>query len=200
MIIRRLETSSHGGKRANSGRKKVRKSEPSHAVRPRITAQVPGHVVLKLRPGFPSLRDRYFQELFWRAVKRARELGLRVQQFAILSNHLHLIVECDSSRVLARAMTSICTTLAKGLGWGKIFAARYFVRLLRTPAQVRNAVAYVVYNQAKHMRVKRFVDAFSSAVEAAREILSPARSWLLNKFGEVPPPEVEYADLIRSTV
>ncbi len=52
---------------------------------------------------------------------------------------------------------------------GPVFAARYPAHVLRTPAEVRNAIAYVLGNFASHARRRgerlspRYVDRFSSA-------------------------------------
>ncbi|HZX94053.1 MAG TPA: hypothetical protein VFE90_06025, partial [Myxococcales bacterium] len=39
--------------------------------------------------------------------------GLRVIDFTVLGNHLHLLVEADSSRALSRGMQGLCIRIAK---------------------------------------------------------------------------------------
>ncbi len=82
---------------------------------------------------------------------------------------------------------------------GPVLAARYHARVLRTPAEARNAVRYVLGNFASHAarrgeRVSpRYVDRFSSASgigprRAQLELFeepatSPPETWLLRRVG-----------------
>jgi len=73
---------------------------------------------------------------------------------------------------------------------GSIWDERYHARPLRTPREVRNAIAYVLHNFRKHQRYAPGIDPCSSAqwfdgfrgwTSSAREESSvvPARTWLL---------------------
>jgi hypothetical protein len=76
----------------------------------------------------------------------------------------------------------------------RVFADRYHDVVLRTPAAVRNALAYVLNNHLRHDRRRGPVDPFSSSAwfdgwrqaltehdlsRAGREVVARARSWLL---------------------
>lgn len=85
-----------------------------------------------------------------------------------------------------------------------MFADPYFAHVLSTPAEVRNAIAYVVGNFASHAerRGERIVgecsDPYSSAARRGPDGLpppvSPPRSWLLSARGNVVrEPEAVYA-------
>ena len=74
---------------------------------------------------------------------------------------------------------------------GSIFSDRYADRILRTPREVRNALAYVLNNAKRHGIFEAGVDAFSSGLwfegwrearpsASARTFLPRARTWLLN--------------------
>jgi REP element-mobilizing transposase RayT len=108
-------------------------------------------------------------------VKSARAKGLAISHFAILSNHVHLIVEPRSSSLRAE-MQSLCISLAKRLNavarrTGAVFQGRYHLHVLRTPTEVRRALNYVLTNEAHHRlrggaRKRKLtvrVDPFSSA-------------------------------------
>jgi hypothetical protein len=109
------------------------------------------------------------------AVRTAREGGLRIIHFAILSNHVHLILEAAGNDRLARQMQSLCISFAKRVNGalesgGAVFRERYHVEVLRTPTQVRNALRYVLTNEARHAeggrrleRVRLRLDPYSSA-------------------------------------
>ena len=83
---------------------------------------------------------------------------------------------------------------------GKVFADRYHDRVLRTPREVRNALAYVMHNARKHAAEGRHVsaphaiDGYSSApwfdgfrerftvpgLDVTIRPTADAKTWLLN--------------------
>jgi len=106
---------------------------------------------------------------------RAR-FGVRFTVQSTQRNHLHLIAEAESREALARAMQGLAVRLAKRLNrlWGRrgaVFADRYHARVLCTPREVRNALAYVLCNQRRHQAQSGrrlpadWVDPFSSGME-----------------------------------
>jgi REP element-mobilizing transposase RayT len=119
-------------------------------------------VTLKVRPGLPSLRTvklvRELERSFAAACERGR---FRVAQYSIQPDHVHLIVEAAGKRALACGMKSIAARVARAANRlfrrrGSVLADRYHVRILRTPREVRNALAYVLLNARKHLAtVKR---------------------------------------------
>lgn len=79
----------------------------------------------------------------------------RVVHISIQNNHLHLIVEADSSRALTRGMQRFSIRTARLLQVvlghpGKIFPWRYHAKQITTPRQARNALAYVLNNWRPH--------------------------------------------------
>ena len=145
-----------GGARAGAGRKKTSEESVPHARRPEIAARYPVHVTLRVARGLPSLRTgRTFRELV-RAFRGGRErFGFRLVHFAVLSNHVHLVVEADVARSLSRGMQGLAVRLARAFNRavgraGAVFVERYHARVLRTPREVRNALAYVLGNARRH--------------------------------------------------
>ena len=66
--------------------------------------------------------------------------------YSIQGNHLHLIVEIDDAAMLSRAINGLAVRLARALNHlaerkGKVFVDRYHAHVLKTPREVRNAVA-----------------------------------------------------------
>jgi REP-associated tyrosine transposase len=175
----------HGGRRRGAGRKpKGGKALVSHASRPRFDRMTAAHVTLRVCDHVPSLRSsRRFaaiREVF--AEARGR-LGLRLVEFTVLSNHLHLVVEADDSKALSRGMQGLCIRLARKLNallgrQGRVFADHYHSRLLHSPTEVATAIAYVQDN-AEHHYGEAGVDAYSSRAPDAKEAVAPARGWLL---------------------
>jgi REP element-mobilizing transposase RayT len=80
--------------------------------------------------------------------------GLRVVHFAILSNHIHLILETSESN-LRRPLQSFGISFAKRMNSlmnraGAVLLDRYHLHILKTPTETRRALAYVLTNEAKH--------------------------------------------------
>jgi putative transposase len=174
-----------GGKRRGAGRKpKGEKALVSHMARPRFERVTPAHVTLRVKQGLPSLRSsRRFAEITSCFEKARGRFGLRLVEFSVLGNHLHLIVEADSSESLSQGMQGLCVRLAKRLNrvmerHGTLFADHYHSRLLRSPTELVHAVAYVLENAARHFGISGR-DWFSSATR--REVLAAPRGWLLRR-------------------
>src|SRR5579859_8035974 len=185
----------HGGKRPGAGRPKKRPSQVPHLSRPRFK-NLPVHITLKVRDDVGDLRTgkrfRQIQRAFFVACDRLR---MRLLQFSIQGNHVHLVVEAVDKEALSKAIQGLAIRLAKGVNrasgrHGTVFAERYHAHLLKTPTEVRNAVHYVLYNRRKHQRGTHpwDVDEYSSASgeacwhvgdggEAAVVIVEP-RTWL----------------------
>jgi putative transposase len=131
-----------------------------------------------------------------------------------------MIVEADDARALANGMKSIGARLARAVNRvlgrsGPVLDGRYHHRALRTPREVRRALAYVLLNARRHLAKRRrwatprvLVDPASSArwfdgwrpnaairlpaSGTAPEVAQP-RTWLLRvgwrRHGLVDPNE-----------
>jgi REP element-mobilizing transposase RayT len=165
-----------GGWRPDAGRKSSRRRNKRvlHRERPRVSRRTPTHVTLKVRPELVSLRTKKRVQVIRRAAVAARvREGFRIIDWSIQTNHIHAVIEADDAEHLARGMQGFCVRIARGLNalaerTGAVFTERYHLRLLHTPAEVRNARAYVLLNRRRHVaqrgtRIARgWVDPFSS--------------------------------------
>jgi len=195
-----------GGKRPGAGRKpKGLKAGVSHRTRAALAARFPVHVTVRLRPGLPGLRKkrtaRFLFDCFFEGCDR---FGFRLIQFSVQTNHMHFIAEAKDRRALSRGMQGLLIRIAKRLNkwWvrkGSVFDDRYHDHILRTPREVRNALAYVLNNVRKHARehgrkLLTLLDPFASgrwfdgwrdasarSVSAHSRPVATARSWLLQK-------------------
>jgi hypothetical protein len=75
-------------------------------------------------------------------------------------DHVHLLVEAESRGALGRGMKSIGARLARAVNrvfrlHGAVLDGRYHLRVVRTPREVRAALAYVLLNARRHW-MKRF--------------------------------------------
>jgi REP element-mobilizing transposase RayT len=177
-----LELPRRGGARPGAGRPKG--SRVSHHPRPQFGRVTPGLVTLKIRDGIPSLRSSRRFAAVRSAFAAARGLhGLRVVEFSVLGDHLHLIAEADDKRALSRGMQGLCIRIAKALNrvlgrTGGIFADHYHSRLLRSPSELCAALRYVLGN-AEHHFGDRGADWFSSASTEGAAVRAEPRGWLL---------------------
>jgi REP element-mobilizing transposase RayT len=123
----------------------------------------PVHVTLRVHVGVPSLRTVAFVREFRRSIAEACERGeFRVIHYSLQGDHAHLIVEAHGKEALARGMKSIAARLARAMNRaagrsGPVLDGRYHHRSLRTPREVRRALAYVLLNARRHLAKRRHV-------------------------------------------
>lgn len=156
-----------GGRRRGAGRPN-RSGEVSHGKRLRVTGRTPLHITLRLCAGVGSLHVAKLFYEFNSGLVGARRFGLRVNHFSLMNNHVHMIVEADDNLSLATGLKSLLCRFAKKVrarypGKGGVFAGRYHMHVLKTPREMRNALEYVLLNQAKHGRRLYDLDRYSSA-------------------------------------
>src|SRR3989454_4719395 len=158
-----------GGKRPGAGRKPSgRKVGVPHQCRPLHHARHPLHVTLRARQGLPSLRTDAAFPALQKGLAQASRSGLRILQFSIQNDHVHLIVEAVDRHALSRGVQGLAIRIAKRLNRvlgrrGRVWADRYHARALRTPREMRAALVYVLQNWRKHVPDARGLDARSSA-------------------------------------
>jgi len=102
------------------------------------------------------------------ALASASHDGFRVLQFSVQSDHLHLLVEAHSPTGFRAGVQGLAIRAAKAINrtlglHGRVWGDRHHARLLRTPREVRNALAYILCNWLKHVPGARGVDPCSSA-------------------------------------
>jgi REP element-mobilizing transposase RayT len=200
-----LRIVTHGGKRRGAGAKrKGPRACVEHEPREPFQPEHPLHVTLRVRDGLPSLRERSAWVVIVRVLRALRERsGIRVITYAVLTNHIHLVMEGDDHDAFVAGMRALTTRLAMQLNRvfarrGRLLADRYHARPLATPREVRNALAYVLLNSRKHAvengRTADWIDPRSSgaifdgwldpperALERCDFGTSPARTWLLRE-------------------
>jgi len=162
-------------------------------------AAEPVHVTLRARLGvfrsqhvFPTVRI---------ALARAAghdEARFRLLHFSAQEDHLHLVVEAADKRALSSGVRSLAIRVALYVNQllmrrGSFWADRWHGRALKTPREVRNALADVLGNFRKHappanLRASRSlgIDPYSSA-----EFFDGFRDWspgsgLAPPFAEQP--------------
>ncbi|HVS10647.1 MAG TPA: transposase [Planctomycetota bacterium] len=192
-----LPFKTRGGPRPGAGRKpQGERACVSHHGRVAFAKAHPVHVTARLRAGLPSLRRKEAHRAILRAFEAGAERnGFRLTQYSVQSSHLHLIIEAPNRLALTRGMQGLLIRVARALNraWrreGSVFSDRYHDRILRSPKEVRIALAYVLNNAKRHGIYEAGVDPFSSGrwfdgwreakpSVSVRSILPKARTWLL---------------------
>ena len=147
-----------GGSRAGAGRKGGPQPRVPHRRRKDVVARFPAHVTVKLLPGLPSLRSVVLVRAVERSFAAACDRGdFRLVHYALQTTHAHLLVEARDATALGRGMMALGARLARALNRtygrrGRVLAERFHARVLRTPREVRNAIAYVLLNARRHAR------------------------------------------------
>ncbi|MEO8699078.1 MAG: transposase [Kofleriaceae bacterium] len=113
--------------------------------------------------GLGTLRKRHlYKAIRWATITVAKHEDFRIVHFSIQSNHIHLLVEASGQAALSRGMQAFQISAAKHINRaiaertgeprrrGKVFADRYHKRELKTPREVRHALAYVLNNWRRH--------------------------------------------------
>jgi REP element-mobilizing transposase RayT len=164
-----------GGRRKGAGRKPANgvKAGAPHVVRPKT--RFPMHVSMRVLADVPRLRQRRGYQIARRALQKANRFeDARICEISIQGNHVHLIVEADTRGAMTRAMKSFAISFAKNVNArlrrrrGPVVEERYHEVALRTPAQTRAAIAYVLGNWRRHgedVRMggpRRMTDVYSS--------------------------------------
>lgn len=202
-----------GGRRVGAGRPATRERPAlPHASREEVRAGQPVHVTLRFTDAVWNLRSERSFAVIHGALSAARaRQDARITHFSVQGNHIHLVVEATGTVALSNAIRSLSIRLAKRLNRmmgrrGPVFENRFHAHVLRTPAEVRNALRYVVGNFASHAarrdeRVRDgWVDPYSSAaVRAPRSdqptlfaapVVRPPRTWLLRNAVRPEPATV----------
>ncbi len=150
-----------GGVREGAGRPpNGRKAGVSHLGRERLSWRHPVHVTLKVLGAVGNLRKGPQRRAIFRAFAGGRRrFGFRLVEFSVQRDHLHLVCEAENERSLARGLQGLCIRIARGLNRrlgrrGRVFADRYHAHQLRTPREVRHALAYVLGNARRHGLVR----------------------------------------------
>jgi putative transposase len=203
----------HGGRRVGAGRKAGGgRRNVAHRARARHARHAPAHVTLRAAALPVSLRNASVFSLIRAAIARASREVFRVIAFSVQRDHVHLVIEAESTTSLARGVQGLAVRVAKAVNRilgrrGAVWSDRYHARDLTTPREVRNALVYVLQNHRKHgdAAAPRF-DPCSSArwftgwthrvVEALTSPVVTARTWLgrvgWRRYGLIDPDETPH--------
>ena len=176
-----------------------------HAARPEHDPRHPVHVSMKRARLAPSLRSQRVHTLLVAHFAAAVKRGIKVLQYSIQHDHLHLMIEGKDKKELARGLQLLFSRIAFAVNrvchrHGSLFRERHHRRALTTPTEVRRVLVYILFNTRKHdvqsgdvgRGVFDALDEMSSAPWfTAWDPKSRPSDWLIAKCAEHwagPPP------------
>ncbi len=126
-----------------------------HVARANHVARHPVHVSIKRMRLAPSLRTERLYRAIVLQLAAAVARGVRVVHYSIQHDHIHLMVEAEDNKELARGMQLLFSRIAFAVNRvarrsGSLFRDRHHRRELKTPTEVRRALVYVLFNARKH--------------------------------------------------
>ncbi len=197
-----------GGRRKGAGRKRAgaRPGIP-HRSREEFRPYQPVHVTVRMAPWVWNLRSQRSFAVIHGAFSEVREReDVRFVEFTILGNHLHAIAEAIGRRALSGGMRALSIRISQRLNAmmgrsGRVLEDRYYVHVLKTPAEVRAALRYVRGNFASHAarRLEKlpagWVDPYASVAGSVprvgqcslwpEPVTQPAETWLMRSAAGV---------------
>ena len=193
-----------GGKRKRAGRKpKGERVRTPHEARPMIRRAAPVHVTMRVQKGVYNLRAMRSLRVFEKAIMAtAARFGLRVVQFSLQGNHMHVLVEAADKASFIRGMRSLSIGFAKKMNRmmgrkGHVIGDRYHSRVLCTPSETKRVIEYIRTNHFRHTVPGKpvpagFVDEFSNESWRTAIVLPEPRLWAITqaarKAGSKAPP------------
>jgi putative transposase len=148
-----------GGKRAGAGRRPNVPGKPmqSRLARPKFARRFPQHVTIRMLPSVWNLRSQRCFSILQRAMwmGSSKEYGFKLVHFAVMGNHIHMLVEAGGKEALSRGMQGLNIRIAKALNrvmgrHGQVLSDHYNATILRSPSQTLRARAYLLRNALKH--------------------------------------------------
>ena len=175
------EVKRRGGARAGAGRKPVAAHLRRTPHRAREKHQRGNPVHITLRANMRSLRNQHVARTVMGAIRDGSRAQFRIAHYSVQDNHLHLIVEAESSRALSGGVRGLEIRIAQRVNRllfrrGRFWADRWHGRPLASPRQVRNALIYVLQNRQKHSPAGPALDVLSSAQSFDAERIPQRRS------------------------
>jgi REP element-mobilizing transposase RayT len=178
-----------------------RNSRIIHRTRPDLPANKPVHVTLKSDwKKTPCFRNKDIYREIRKSMQRAREKGIRIIEYTIQKDHIHLLIESEHRQELALAMRSLSISLTKRLSnltnrKIKAFKDRYHLHILRSIKEVSNVKKYILKNGQKHLvsdeqdyyssRINecdfKLTDSFKCFLNEIKALLDPPEFWITGK-------------------
>ncbi|MFA6238606.1 MAG: transposase [Bacteriovorax sp.] len=150
-----------------AGRPAIHDRGIRHVARDEIKRRTPLHLTIKINKEKSGLRNKSIIKALHSSIKKARLIGLRVIHYTLEYDHVHLLIETESNVLLGKGMQSFGISFSKGINKikglkGQVFKTRYHFRKLKTPAEIKNAINYILGNSVKHKQASSIITPYNS--------------------------------------
>lgn len=158
------------------------------------------HITVRAVPGSPDLRSERVFDLFVREIAAAVLRGHGIVEYSVQPNHLHLIVEPDEeggasradARSVGRRMQFLLSRLTRGINEvttrrGRLWQDRYHRSDITSPTQMKETLAYVLFNHRRHAEPPNDAPGRSDAAPLALDPCSSA-PWFSDWDPQSEPP------------
>jgi REP element-mobilizing transposase RayT len=161
-----------------------------HTSRAQFARPLPLHVTIRVADPVYNLRSRRsFGALAPAIYDASNRLGVRILQFSIQGNHIHLLIEAADRAALYCGVKGLSVRIAKRMNAlmrrrGRVIGDRYHARGLRTPTEVRRVATDIRENYRRHARARGerlpglWVDPYTSDATWLAARLPQPRTWL----------------------
>jgi len=135
---------------------KERTSRIYHQSRPTLPKDRPLHVTVKFNKNeIGSLRNKIFYREIRKSMQRLRAKSVRLIEFSVQKDHIHLLLESGNKVILGKAMRALSISLSKRFSLLlkrniKALKHRYHLHILNTLKELKNARQYILNNSNKH--------------------------------------------------
>ena len=179
-----------GGRRKGAGRPRKdgavgARPGVAHVTRAPLAERFPVHVTWRMDKSVWNLRTRRCFGVMQQAMYAgASKSGFRLVHYAVMGNHVHLLVEAPNRVRLSRGMQGLGVRIARALNRvmgrrGRVIGDRYHAHVLKTPSEVRRARHYLLANAQRHY-VRGQAHGEADAFASQRPVVAPW-TWLLRR-------------------
>ncbi len=182
-----IEGFRHGGLREGAGRPNL-SGEPSHIKRPDIEQRLCADIQFLVHDDVPGLRKAILFRQFKKALSLSAQKGWKILHFALKSNSISLLVECDNNAMLESCTKSFATSLSKRINLiekrkGPVFKGRYRISLLDNILHFNKVLKTKYTPKNPFTEAPKFYLSWNSTAELEGEELhtvlaSPTLNWL----------------------
>jgi len=168
-----------------------------HVARPAHHKDCPVHVSMRRVAVGPSFRTQRVCAAIRGQIASAKRKGVRVIDYSVQDNHLHLMVEGSDSVDLSNQMRHLFSRIAMTVNalarrHGKLFRDRHHRHELKTPREVRNALVYILFNDRKHRGAATAAGSTSTSTSAVPALDPCSSVWWFHDWApwDSPPREL----------
>jgi REP element-mobilizing transposase RayT len=165
-----------------AGRPAIHDKAIRHIGRPKFIKPRSLHLTIKVRENKADIKTKRLLKALHHAIKRARLKDLKIIHYSLEHNHVHLLAEANSDKILKTGMQAFGISFSKAINRtkklnGTVYKHRYHFRRISSSRELKNVLHYIFSNGIKHGRTKSILDPYNSLIaESKLQTLYPSRA------------------------